>query len=827
MSASKLEYMEDYSYDGSGWEGSGVEDSPDPREYYFKFFAKNNDYYTNFSVDVNSKTPDAYFIENNNLYNLPNNSLHNDTACMLAYNNHNNSNITYLEYMATFCNHANTALQLWELIVVGTLASFISLVTILGNLIVIISFILERSIRQPTNYFIASLAVSDLILGSISMPFFTQYLMQGERWLLSNYACDLWLSIDYTVCLTSIYTVLCITIDRYCSVTIPAMYRGWRTERKVLMIVAATWILPSLLFFTSIFGWHNFGQRTVRSNECYVQYLENAAFNICLQIGYFWSTLLVMCVLYAGIYRVALRMAAKADQKYKKMNTIVSVAGQTAATIGMNMAHRPSINPILITSTNQCGNSSSDNKNISIHPSGSSSSNYEKSPLQQTKQLIKQNTCNDKKDITENQKQSSQTGDKKLIECQIKAQTTIFNNSGNMNLHSVETKIVTSTLNISQNTPQTTRNKSSMNDNNEASICAEKEMSTNTEKDDDKLSSDKRVVEVDGKEENEKEFEKNNIEQTIVIQNKTSEALQTKALMVVTIPTATVHTTPITTTITTQMISHSTTQTTKQSSVQSTNVTTPSNHNDNDDDAFSFPSPTSYRKKINTDKKEDDSSQVNNSTISIVNHKNRRQKSIKQSHLTPVLSCRNREYFRQRQQQNLQKTKRNSGFRPTFKTLKRYFSDNDAQTRNNKKNGCPDYYRSKSEQHTADKHEKLTKTKSLARFLKSSFLRKEKKEGVVSGNVPKRKVNRGENRARKALRTITVILGAFLLCWTPWHVISMIMALFPSLNLNLIYNVSYWLCYMNSPINPFCYALANQQFKKAFTRIIKLDWRRT
>jgi hypothetical protein len=87
-----------------------------------------------------------------------------------------------------------------------------------------------------------------------------------------------------------------------------------------------------------------------------------------------------------------------------------------------------------------------------------------------------------------------------------------------------------------------------------------------------------------------------------------------------------------------------------------------------------------------------------------------------------------------------------------------------------------------------------------------------------------------ENRARKALRTITFILGAFIFCFAPWHVVSVFNSFCATcfdydLYHHFFYSC-YFLCYLNSPINPFMYALANQQFKKVFLRILKGDFRR-
>lgn len=222
-------------------------------------------------------------------------------------------------------------------IILTSLACAASLITVCGNLLVMLSFFLDRQIRNPTNYFILSLSVSDFLIGLISIPFLTVYLML-ERWPFGKIICNLWLSLDYTVCLTSIYTVLFITIDRFCSVKMPAKYRNWRTPNKIIIMVMLTWVIPFLIFFPSIFGW-SFLYTNISldySINCDVGWFDQKIFIFTLVFCYFWTTLIVIIVLYIFIYQVARNLERKSREKQRKLSSLVGAsATNTGALVGV------------------------------------------------------------------------------------------------------------------------------------------------------------------------------------------------------------------------------------------------------------------------------------------------------------------------------------------------------------------------------------------------------------------------------------------------------------------------------------------------------------
>ncbi|KAM5167458.1 5-hydroxytryptamine receptor 1B [Callospermophilus lateralis] len=78
-------------------------------------------------------------------------------------------------------------------------------------------------------------------------------------------------------------------------------------------------------------------------------------------------------------------------------------------------------------------------------------------------------------------------------------------------------------------------------------------------------------------------------------------------------------------------------------------------------------------------------------------------------------------------------------------------------------------------------------------------------------------------RERKATKTLGIILGAFIVCWLPFFIISLVMPICKDACWfhMAIFDFFTWLGYLNSLINPIIYTMSNEDFKQAFHKLIR------
>ncbi|KAG8263812.1 Muscarinic acetylcholine receptor M5 [Homalodisca vitripennis] len=98
--------------------------------------------------------------------------------------------------------------------------------------------------------------------------------------------------------------------------------------------------------------------------------------------------------------------------------------------------------------------------------------------------------------------------------------------------------------------------------------------------------------------------------------------------------------------------------------------------------------------------------------------------------------------------------------------------------------------------------------------------------GTKHHPAKKKKKTQEKKADKKAAKTLSAILLTFIITWTPYNILVLLKPLTACTDCIPpgLWDFFYYLCYINSTINPVCYALCNASFRRTYLRILTCKW---
>ncbi|XP_028407422.1 dopamine receptor 2-like [Dendronephthya gigantea] len=192
------------------------------------------------------------------------------------------------------------------------LVIFFTILIILGNSLVLIVTWKERRLHQPNKYFIAFLAVADLLVGLFVAPFnayqFDLGYTSSDRDNMSIHLCRFMLWIETFALTTSIYSLTAISCDRYLKISKPLLYKSrMTTSRSIKIIFVIFLISTTLATYSATPRSGSVGILSTGTGPCSsgADFEKSKIFYLGLTISAFFLPVLLIVIMYALIFHVA------------------------------------------------------------------------------------------------------------------------------------------------------------------------------------------------------------------------------------------------------------------------------------------------------------------------------------------------------------------------------------------------------------------------------------------------------------------------------------------------------------------------------------------
>uniref|UniRef100_A0A0N5CF35 G_PROTEIN_RECEP_F1_2 domain-containing protein n=1 Tax=Strongyloides papillosus TaxID=174720 RepID=A0A0N5CF35_STREA len=117
---------------------------------------------------------------------------------------------------------------------------------LIGNVLVCIAIALNKHLHNVTNYFLFSLAIADLLVCVIVMPFSIIVEVSGGSWNWNFPLCLIYIYADVFLCSASIVHMTTISLDRYIGISKPLSTRN-RRKTTIILKISSVWVITAII----------------------------------------------------------------------------------------------------------------------------------------------------------------------------------------------------------------------------------------------------------------------------------------------------------------------------------------------------------------------------------------------------------------------------------------------------------------------------------------------------------------------------------------------------------------------------------------------------